>query len=62
MKNEYTVFWVAGKRDGETLATFEEERDAIRFARQFQEEHEDEFDPCCGGVGIVDADGNPIEW
>lgn len=62
MKKSFTVFFVAGARDGETLGTFETEAEAIRFARQFQEEHEEEFDPCCGGVGIVDNNNNPVEW
>ena len=41
MKKSFTVFFVAGAKDGETLGTFETEAEAIRFARQFQEEHED---------------------
>ena len=61
-RGPYTVFWIAGVRDGETLGEFETEKDAVDFARRFFSKHKTEFDPCCGGVGIVDADGTPIEW
>ena len=58
----YTVFWVAGKRDGQELGNFETEREAIKFAKEFLNEHEEEFDPVCGGVAIADGDGKIIEW
>jgi len=58
----YTVYWVAGERDGETLAEFSIEAEAIMFAKKFYEEHEGEFDPCCGGVGIEDERGRIVEW
>lgn len=58
----YEVYWVAGERDGEVLATFDSERDAARFAENFWGSHAEEFDPCCGGVAIVDEEGNDIEW
>lgn len=59
---EYTVFYVGGERDGETLYVTESEIEAIAFARKYSKEHEDEFNPVWGGVGIVDKEGNPIEW
>lgn len=59
----YTVYWVAGDRDGETLGEFETEAEAIKFAREFEKEHKDEFDPSCGGVGIADPDGGEVvDW
>ncbi len=60
----YAVFWVAGARDGEVLDEFDDIREAITFAEQFRKEHENEFDPTCGGVAISDEskpDGL-IEW
>lgn len=59
---KYIAFWVAGKRDGETLATFDNELDAIKFANDFYSKNEDFFDPCFGGVEIVDEEGNHLEW
>lgn len=61
----WTVYWVGGERDGEVLHaySFTDRIDAERFARDFYREHEDEFDPCCGGVGIEDEDGNvDMDW
>lgn len=58
----YEVFWVAGDRDGETLGTFEDEYDAIKFACKFWDEHEEEFDPVCGGVAINASDGEEVNW
>lgn len=59
---KYIVFWVAGKRDGETLATFGNESEAIKFANDFFIKHENAFDPVCGGVAIADEKGNIIEY
>lgn len=59
---EYTVIWVAGKRDGETLKEFDDRSDAIQFANEYYKDHEEEFDPVYGGVSIIDKDGNSIEW
>ena len=61
MENGYTVFWVGGKRDKEVLGTFEGFREAELFASKMQEEHKDEFDPVCGGIGITAADGELVE-
>lgn len=58
----YTVFWVAGERDGETLGEFDTEQEAIKFAEEFLKQHEEEFDDLWGGVGITDPDGEEIEW
>ena len=59
----YEVFWVGGKRDGEVLKTFDDEWDAIQFARAFMEDHEEEFEPCYGGVSINASDGHEvIDW
>lgn len=59
----YRVIWVAGERDGEELARFEKEIDATNFAIVFEAEHEEEFDPGCGGVAIIGPDGNEvINW
>ena len=60
---EYVVFITGGDKDGEELARFDKERDAIKFAREYYAEHEDEFDPVCGGVAIIDTLGNDvIDW
>lgn len=58
----YTVFWVAGERDGETLGEFDTEQETIKFAEEFQKQREGEFDNLWGGVGIADPDGEEIEW
>lgn len=61
--NPYVVYWTGGERDGETLGEFDSEAEAIKFAREFQKQHEAEFDPSCGGVGIADPDGNDVtDW
>lgn len=57
----YEVVWVAGEHDGETIASFETEADAIQFAKKFMKEHEEEFDPVCGGVAIYDPTGEVVE-
>lgn len=60
---KYEVIWVAGRRDGETLATFDDVADAINFASDFSEEHENEFDEFNGGgVAIIDEKGKDVEW
>ena len=62
-KKTFTVIWVAGERDGETLGEFESEYEAIKFAREFEKQHEGEFDPMCGGVNILDQNGHGIgDW
>ena len=58
----YTVFWVGGDKDGEGLCYFGDLMDAMNFARNFEKEHEEEFDPVCGGVAIADESGNLVEW
>ena len=64
---KYEVFWVAGERDGEVLKTFDNidaisSLQAIDFAEEFLREHEEEFDPWCGGVAIIDENGKALEW
>lgn len=63
----YDIFWIGGERDGEVLATVEaDEKHAAYKAEQIAEklrrEHEDEFDPLCGGIGITEPDGSIHEW
>lgn len=58
----YEVYWIGGERDGQTVGKFETESEAVSFAKKFSAEHENEFDECWGGVGIVDPDNNPVEW
>lgn len=56
------VYFVGGERDGEVIGRFDTEAEAIKFARKFEKEHEDEFDELCGGVGISNPNGEPVEW
>lgn len=58
----YTVFFVGGERDGEILGNFETFREAELFASIKQEEHKNEFDPVCGGIGITDPADELVEW
>lgn len=58
----YDVFCIGGEKDGETIATFATEREAVEFAKKYTAEHETEFNPCWGGVGITDQEGNDVEW
>ena len=48
--------------NGQTIATFATEREAVEFAKQFRNEHEAEFNPVWGGVGITDQEGSEITW
>lgn len=59
--NMYCVIWVAGERDGELLGCFEKRNLAIDFAYNFLKKHEEEFDLICGGVAIIDEDGNVLQ-
>lgn len=56
MKKIYRVYWTGGEKDGQEVARFEYEDDAINFARQFSDDHRKEFDPVCGGVMIVNEE------
>lgn len=60
--NMYTVFWVGGDRDGEILGTTLTEGEAINMARKLYDDHETEFHPIWGGIGIVAPDGSDVEW
>jgi hypothetical protein len=55
------VIWVAGERDGELLGCFDKRNLAIDFAYKFLKRHEEEFDLICGGVAIIDEDGNVLQ-
>jgi len=59
---QYKVYWIGGDRDGELVGIFEDEWDAQKFAKAFHEEHEAEFDPTWGGVGITGPEGEDVEW
>jgi hypothetical protein len=60
---QYTVHWVAGDRDGETLYETDDYNEAINKARELEAENEGEFDPVCGGIGIVDNETDEdVEW
>lgn len=61
-EKKYEVIWIGGDRDGETLDTFEDEDEAISFAKEMYKKHKNEFHPVWGGIGIVDANGKTIEW
>lgn len=61
MNKQYEVIFVGAPKDGEVLATFNDEMDAIKFARQYWDDHKDEFDQVCGGVAIMDPDGHTVE-
>lgn len=59
----YAVYLVGGERDGEELAKFGSETEAVDFARQYSRDHEADFDPVCGGVAIEDPYGETvIDW
>lgn len=57
----YCVIWVAGERDGELLGCFDKVNMAIDFAYKFIKKHEEEFDLICGGVAIIDEEGNVLQ-
>ena len=50
----YYAIWVAGNNDGKVLASFDDFEKIKNFARDFYRDHEDWFDPDCGGVAIFD--------
>ena len=58
----YQVFIVGGNRDGDVLCSFYTEQEAIKEAQELWDELEDDLDPVCGGIGIVDGQGNPVDW
>jgi hypothetical protein len=62
IERQYKVYWIGGDRDGELVGIFEDEWDAQKFAKAFHEEHQDEFDPTWGGVGITGPKGEDVEW
>lgn len=50
----YTIFWIAGERDGETLYETDDYAKAMNKVYEFGKKYIDEFDPVCGGIGIFD--------
>ena len=53
---KYIVYLVGGDRDGETIGTFDNERDAVLFAQDFCKEND-------SALGIVDENNNVvIDW
>ena len=67
MTKTYDVFWIGGSRDGEILAQVAEDEKhaaykAEQIAEKLRQEHEDELDPLCGGIGITEPDGSIHEW
>lgn len=58
----YTVWIVSGPHDGEMLGKYEEVYDAIVAATTYSREHEEDFDPVCGGLMILDGNGDTVEW
>jgi len=54
---KYSVLWLGGDRDGETLGEFDNLEEAKSFAEKFRAEHEQEFDHYWGGVAVVDDMG-----
>lgn len=62
-KKRYTVFWSGGDRDGEMLYETNDYCEATTRANELWKEHETEFDPCWGGIGITDNETEEIvEW
>ena len=55
----YIVRRVGGENDGEMIGAFDDETDAIVFAREYDEDHAEEDDYI--GVGIYTADGMEVE-
>ena len=60
--NMYLVIWIGGDRDGEIMGATLTEGEAINMARKLYDEHQDEFHPTWGGIGIVAPDGSDVEW
>lgn len=60
MSKEYTVYWIGGSRDGEELAKFTDQMEAVKFADRFFQEHESEIHTTWGGISVVDEDDNLI--
>lgn len=56
----YRVYWVGGEKDGQPVAYFDREADALHFAEKYSAEHEEEFDPVCGGLMVINPDGENI--
>lgn len=57
---KYIVYWIGGKRDGEVLAEFFTEAEAVNYAKTFYNDYIDQFQPGIGGVGVLDENFNLI--
>lgn len=62
IKSRYQLYWTGGDKDGFLIKTFDDEWEALRFGNKYYSEHEDEFDPVCGGLWIQAPDGSTVEW
>lgn len=58
----YTVFITGGKEDGKEIGWFDSDREAEKFAEEYWKQHEDELDPCWGGVSVTDNKTGEIVW
>lgn len=59
---EYIIFWATGQRQGEVIATFYNESDAIKFVSDFYDKNDNIFEPSYGCIDVIDEAGNPVEW
>lgn len=57
---KYIVYWIGGKRDGEVLAEFSSEAEAVNYAKTFYNDNIEQFHPVWGGVGVLDENFNLI--
>lgn len=62
IKSRYQLYWTGGDKDGFLIKTFDSEWEAEQFGNAYYNEHEDEFDPVCGGLWILAPDGSTIDW
>ena len=56
----YSVFITGGNDDGKEVGWFDDEQQAIKFARAYMEDHESELDTVCGGIAISDNKTNEL--
>lgn len=62
IKSRYQLYWSGGEKDGFLIKTFDSDWEAERFGSAYYDEHEEEFDPVCGGLFIIAPDGSTVEW
>ena len=58
----YRLHWVGGDKDGYLIKTFDTDWDAMQYGKKYYSEHEDEFDPVCGGLMIIGPGGEDVDW